>query len=123
MKAESSFCAQCFEITPKTNEEIMLESHRKAEPIRMLLLGQGVCAKKSKQIGAGDTGKTTFLRQMKFLYGGGFSPAELDVYKKEIIPLTLDCMRKLLEVRKKRFRERISDPNLLVYARLKGAPP
>lgn len=54
-------------------------------PIRILLLGPG------------DTGKSTFLRQLKCLHGNGFEEAELDAYGDALRRLSLDTMADLLQ--------------------------
>ena len=36
-------------------------------------------------LGTGDSGKTTFVKQMKILYGGGFEEEEVATYKVNIM--------------------------------------
>jgi hypothetical protein len=36
-------------------------------------------------LGAADSGKSTFLKQLKILQGDGFSEIELEFYKKEVV--------------------------------------
>lgn len=48
-------------------------------------------------LGSGDSGKTTVLKQMKILHGGGFSAAERDRYRHIIAANILDSMRALID--------------------------
>ena len=41
-------------------------------------------------LGTGDSGKTTFVKQMKILYGGGFTEEELSQYKVFVSIIIID---------------------------------
>lgn len=72
--------ARCFQRSPKAQEdtervsreiEDLLRKQRRAEANRTKLL----------LLGTGDSGKTTFLKQLKRLYKDGFTKAELEQYR------------------------------------------
>jgi len=48
-------------------------------------------------LGTGESGKTTFVKQMKILYGGGFTEEEKAFYRIDIINNLVDGMRDLVE--------------------------
>ncbi|OLL23030.1 Guanine nucleotide-binding protein subunit alpha [Neolecta irregularis DAH-3] len=67
--------------------------------IKMLLLG---CFPSRFQIaklptGAGESGKSTILKQMKLIHEGGYSPDERDSFKEIIYSNTIQSMRVMLE--------------------------
>ena len=48
-------------------------------------------------LGTGESGKTTFVKQMKILYGGGFTEDEKAGYRIDIINNLVDGMRDLVD--------------------------
>lgn len=48
-------------------------------------------------LGAGESGKSTVLKQMKLIHDGGYSPAERDTYKEIIFSNVVQSMRAVLE--------------------------
>jgi guanine nucleotide-binding protein subunit alpha len=73
--------------------------------VKILLLGRPACSLSStKRIeaehihtGAGESGKTTVLKQMKVIHAVGFSPQELDHYRRQVFQNLWDGMRACLE--------------------------
>ncbi|KAI8927426.1 guanine nucleotide binding protein, alpha subunit [Entophlyctis helioformis] len=48
-------------------------------------------------LGSGDSGKTTFIRQIKILHGGGFTDDERRSYLKHIVANTMDSILSLVK--------------------------
>nr|KAJ3421342.1 guanine nucleotide-binding protein subunit alpha [Polyrhizophydium stewartii] len=48
-------------------------------------------------LGSGDSGKTTFLKQLKILHGGGFSEEERQMYRNQIYLNIADCVLAIME--------------------------
>ena len=48
-------------------------------------------------IGAGESGKSTILKQMRLIHDGGYSPEEKDSFKEIIFSNTVQSMRVILE--------------------------
>ncbi|KAG0217065.1 guanine nucleotide-binding protein subunit alpha [Mortierella sp. GBA43] len=48
-------------------------------------------------LGAGESGKSTILKQMKLIHDGGYSPEEREAYKEIIFSNTVQSMRVILE--------------------------
>ena len=61
---------------------------RKEKSIRVALLGPG------------NSGKTTFLKQLKILYGGGFTHEEKEQFQKDIYDNILLVITTLIEAAK-----------------------
>jgi hypothetical protein len=57
------------------------------------------CANKIKLLllGIGDAGKSTFMKQMKLLHKNGFTPVEIERYKRIIHDNILTSMKQILE--------------------------
>eukprot|EP00842_Homolaphlyctis_polyrhiza_P002712 jgi/Hompol1/3441/HPOL_006533-RA len=77
------------ELDDRRNKEIELSIRREQEQrhreAKVLLLG------------AGESGKSTILRQMSLIHGNGFTPAEREVYKQVIISNAIQSMRVVLQ--------------------------
>lgn len=56
-----------------------------------------VCANYSIAIGAGESGKSTILKQMKLIHEGGYSRDERESFKEIIYSNTVQSMRVILE--------------------------
>lgn len=84
------------------------EERRKEKEIKILLLGTmmihntvcdselltaGICM----HSGAGESGKTTILKQMKVIHEVGFSPDELEYYRRQVFQNLWEGMRLVLE--------------------------
>ncbi|RIA86013.1 guanine nucleotide binding protein, alpha subunit [Glomus cerebriforme] len=73
----------------RINEEIESQIRRDKlmmrNEIKMLLLG------------AGESGKSTILKQMKLIHDGGYSPEERESFKEIIFSNTVQSMRVILE--------------------------
>jgi len=67
------------------NEELRRARQQMRKTHKLLLLGTG------------ESGKTTFVKQMKILYGGGFTEEEKAGYRVDIINNLVDGMRELVE--------------------------
>lgn len=84
-----------------------------AKQVKMLLLGQLKDVADPKDalcefmrdcadilillLGAGESGKSTVLKQMKLLYASGFSTAERKSYRRIIFSNILNSLREILE--------------------------
>jgi hypothetical protein len=62
--------------------------------------------------GPGDTGKSTFLRQLRRLFGEPFSPGEIDAFRAALPRLALMAMKLLLCEWNKERRGRNDPPKL-----------
>ena len=49
-------------------------------------------------LGTGEAGKSTFLKQMKILHGGGFSEEETKNFKVDLMNNVVDNITKLIEM-------------------------
>lgn len=91
------------------NEEIdgqlRMEKLNNKNEVKLLLLGMYICtgwstSKKKKLIckpGAGESGKSTILKQMKLIHDGGFTPEEKEAYKEVIFSNSVQSIHVLLE--------------------------
>lgn len=101
-------CGCCFEQSEQEirNEEIELllkkeRSNKKAE-FNLLLLGIFMRNRKynqqNKQIsGTGESGKSTFIKQMKIIHGGGYSDEEKINYRQLIFKNTFMSIRAIIK--------------------------
>ena len=66
--------------------------------VKMLLLGKlFICWKCLHSSGAGESGKSTILKQMKLIHGGGYTAREQESFKEIIFSNTVQSMRVILE--------------------------
>lgn len=70
--------------------------------IKMLLLGNALFMQRryslsNKFTGAGESGKSTILKQMKLIHEGGYSADERESFKEIIFSNTVQSMRVILE--------------------------
>lgn len=87
------------------NEEIENQLKRdrlsQRNEIKMLLLGMKgeYCKvfKADRRSGAGESGKSTILKQMKLIHEGSYSPEERESFKEIIYSNTVQSMRVILE--------------------------
>jgi len=82
------------------NEEIENQLKRdklsQRNEIKMLLLGMKG-SKADSRSGAGESGKSTILKQMKLIHEGSYSPEERESFKEIIYSNTVQSMRVILE--------------------------
>lgn len=69
----------------KINEEIEVAKRDKRNEVKLLLLG------------AGESGKSTILKQMKLIHDGGFTPEEREPYKEIIYNNAVQSIHVILE--------------------------
>ncbi|KAI8372756.1 G-alpha protein [Radiomyces spectabilis] len=67
------------------NSQIKRDRASMRSEIKMLLLG------------AGESGKSTILKQMKLIHDGGYTPEEREIFKEVIYSNTIQSMRVILE--------------------------
>jgi guanine nucleotide-binding protein G(i) subunit alpha len=89
------------------NEEIENQLKRdklsQRNEIKMLLLGTEpkdlleTLASSDRYVGAGESGKSTILKQMKLIHEGGYSRDERESFKEIIYSNTVQSMRVILE--------------------------
>ncbi|RKP20276.1 G-protein complex alpha subunit GpaA/FadA, partial [Rozella allomycis CSF55] len=76
------------------------ENKRKNEEIENQLKNEQLKASKEVKmllLGAGESGKSTILKQMKYIYDGGYNEDEKDSFKEIIFSNTVQSMRVILE--------------------------
>jgi hypothetical protein len=107
-------------LTPEQNQELgnsklidrqMREAaERESAKIKLLLLGTG------------ESGKSTLFKQMRILYGNGFSPDDLVRYKWHIWANIIECMRSVCDaVEIFGYGKLITDPKVLeAFKRIKS---
>ncbi|KZO92321.1 G-alpha-domain-containing protein [Calocera viscosa TUFC12733] len=84
----------------EVQEQISLKTRRVLEAGRGkgLVNEHGMMEAKILLLGSGESGKSTILKQMKILHGGGFTPAELVQYKQIVRHNLVDSAQALLRV-------------------------
>lgn len=87
------------EIENQLKKDKMLQRNE----IKMLLLGKATKPRKhakpkaNQREGAGESGKSTILKQMKLIHEGGYSRDERESFKEIIYSNTVQSMRVILE--------------------------
>lgn len=61
------------------------EKPKNADEFKLLLLGPA------------SSGKSTFSKQMKLLYSGGFDQSEITLYRDALLATALDCFQQTME--------------------------
>lgn len=69
----------------RIDKELKMEKNRMKKEVKLLLLG------------AGESGKSTILKQMKLIHDGGYSNEDRDSFKEIIFSNTIQSMRVILE--------------------------
>lgn len=84
---------------------IRADEKRLAREVKLLLLGMPLCSSKLQNsqcfwlcnTGAGESGKSTILKQMKLIHASGFSKSERDYYRGIIFSNLLTSLKVILE--------------------------
>jgi len=94
------FCAACP--SGKSPEEVELASRSK-EIDRQIKSDQRKMQQEVKLLllGAGESGKSTFLKQMKIIHGVVFEPEQLKEFRKIIYQNMIKAMRVLVDAQRK----------------------
>jgi guanine nucleotide-binding protein subunit alpha len=80
-------------------KQLQMEKRRQAKIVRVLLLGK--FRTRRIIIGAGESGKSTIMKQMKIMYTGGFSSVELLQYKPDILNNVVEAIQQVINALKK----------------------
>lgn len=100
--------AESVEKRQRNNEiesQIKRDRVNQKNEIKMLLLGNDHTSMQACEttytyllsIGAGESGKSTILKQMKLIHDGGYTPEERESFKEVIYSNTLQSMKVTLE--------------------------
>jgi guanine nucleotide-binding protein subunit alpha len=117
----------------KLIERALLDDRKRLErEVKILLLGSFLCplpaidirnkgdrANGRLTIGAGDSGKSTIIKQMRILHQGGFDDEEKRAWKNTIFHNLVDAFLEILEIMQAEERE-VHDPDNVSRIQLHG---